>query len=50
MWDYDYNDDTRSNRSHAPSRPEYGAVGVNNHPRATRNPYYDAYDDRMRKY
>lgn len=51
MWDYDYTDDARSYKSQTPSRTGYGAAGANNGPReSTRNPYYDAYDDRMRRY
>ncbi|KAF4085202.1 hypothetical protein AMELA_G00114900 [Ameiurus melas] len=49
MWDYDYIDDARSQKSQTPSRTGYGA-SVNNGPRATRNPYYDAYEDKMRQY
>ncbi|XP_058261650.1 mucin-13b isoform X3 [Hemibagrus wyckioides] len=47
MWSYDYPEDTRSQ---TPSRTGYGPSVSNNVPRATRNPYYDAYDDNVRRY
>ncbi|MCJ8738407.1 hypothetical protein PDJAM_G00035520, partial [Pangasius djambal] len=50
MWDSDYNDDSRGYKSQMPSRTGYGAAGANNGPRASKNPYYDAYEDRMRRY
>lgn len=53
IWDYDNPDDTRSYRSQAPSRTGYGPGNnglANNGPKASRNPYFDAYDDKMRRY
>ncbi|KAK3529004.1 hypothetical protein QTP70_014398 [Hemibagrus guttatus] len=50
MWNYDYPEETRSYKSQTPSRTGYGPAGSNNGSRATRNPYYDAYDDNVRKY
>ncbi|XP_053494999.1 mucin-13b isoform X2 [Ictalurus furcatus] len=50
MWDNAYTDDARSQKSQTPFRTGYGASGANNGPRANRNPYYDAYEDKMRRY
>ncbi|XP_053541081.1 mucin-13b isoform X2 [Ictalurus punctatus] len=50
MWDYAYIDDARSQKSQTSFRTGYGASGANNGPKANRNPYYDAYEDKMRRY
>ncbi|XP_060716931.1 mucin-13b isoform X4 [Tachysurus vachellii] len=50
MWNYDYPEDTRSYKSQTPSRTGYAAAGAYNGSRVTRNPYSDAYDDKIRRY
>ncbi|XP_027033531.2 mucin-13b isoform X10 [Tachysurus fulvidraco] len=50
MWNYDYPEDTRSYKTQTPSRTGYAATGAYDGSRVTRNPYYDAYDDKIRRY